>query len=231
MPRPRTTSDEEILAATARVIARVGPRFTLANVAREISLAPATLIQRFGSKRGLMLALTSGTAEGSADQYEMIRQASASPLAALFAIGECMAGMAPTPEELANHLAFLQIDLTDPEFHKLALAQAKAAQKETRKLIDEAIEAGELVQTDSNRLAIAIQAMIGGSLLGWAIVRDGTAARAIRRDLETLVGPYRAAARSPAVGASRGPAVGATRGPAVGATRAGGKTRGGRRSK
>src|SRR5688572_22857877 len=129
MPRPRTTSDEEILAATARVIARVGPRFTLANVAREIRLAPATLIQRFGSKRGLMLALTSGAAEGSADQYEAIRQASRSPLAALFAIGECMAGMAPTPEELANHLAFLQIDLTDSEFHKLALAQAKAAQR------------------------------------------------------------------------------------------------------
>lgn len=196
MPRPRTTSDEEILAATARVIARVGPRFTLANVAREIGLAPATLIQRFGSKRGLMLALTSGAAEGSVDQYAAIRSASPSPLDALFAIGECMAGMAPTPEELANHLAFLQIDLTDPEFHKLALAQAKAAQKETRKLIDEAIEVGQLAETDSHRLATAIQAVIGGSLLAWAIARDGTAARAIRRDLETLLTPYRAIGRA-----------------------------------
>jgi AcrR family transcriptional regulator len=51
-PRPRTASDEEILAATHRVISSVGPRFTLADVAREIGLAPATLIQRFGSKKG-----------------------------------------------------------------------------------------------------------------------------------------------------------------------------------
>ena len=39
-PRPRTVSDEEILAATARMIGRVGPlRLTLGHVAREVGLA------------------------------------------------------------------------------------------------------------------------------------------------------------------------------------------------
>ena len=57
-PRPRTVSDQAILAATARVIGDLGPaKLTLARVASEVGLAPATLVQRFGSKRGLLLAL------------------------------------------------------------------------------------------------------------------------------------------------------------------------------
>ena len=51
-------------------------------------------------------------------------------MAALFAVADCMAGMAPTPGELANHLAFLHMDLTDPDFHRLAFAQARAARDE-----------------------------------------------------------------------------------------------------
>ncbi|MCA1563440.1 MAG: TetR/AcrR family transcriptional regulator, partial [Acidobacteria bacterium] len=42
--------------AAIQVMARLGPvRLTLADVAREIGLSPATLVQRFGSKRGLLL--------------------------------------------------------------------------------------------------------------------------------------------------------------------------------
>jgi AcrR family transcriptional regulator len=58
MPRARSVPDAEILKAAARVIGRNGPlKLTLADVGREVGLAPATLLQRFGSKRGLRLAL------------------------------------------------------------------------------------------------------------------------------------------------------------------------------
>src|SRR5918992_5126590 len=57
-PRPRTIDDGDILQAAAMTISRVGPsNFTLADVASAVGLSPATLVQRFGSKRGLMLAL------------------------------------------------------------------------------------------------------------------------------------------------------------------------------
>ena len=56
-PRPRETTDEEILSATARVMQRLGPtQITLADVAKEAGVVPATLIQRFKTKRGLLLA-------------------------------------------------------------------------------------------------------------------------------------------------------------------------------
>ncbi len=194
--RPRTTSDEDILAATHRVISTVGPRFTLADVAKEIGLAPATLIQRFKSKRGLMIALASSTAGGTEDQMTAIRKAAPGPLAALFAVGDCFAEMAPSPDVLANHLAFLQMDLTDPDMHELALEQAKVMQAEVVKLLDEAVAAGELIPTDTARLAVTIQSLQGGSLLSWAILRTGTAKTFLRRDLETLIGPYRPTGRS-----------------------------------
>lgn len=196
-PRPRTASDEDILAATHKVITTVGPRFTLADVAREVGLAPATLIQRFQSKKGLMIAVATAAAGGTGDQMEAIRKAAPSPLAAVFAVGDCFAQMAPSPDVLANHLAFLQMDLTDPEMHELALEQANAMQAELIKLLDEAVEAGELIPTDTARLATAIQSLQGGSLLSWAILRTGTAQRFLRRDLEVLIGPYRKVPKGP----------------------------------
>jgi len=56
-PRPRLASDEDILMAAFRAIARLGPaRLTLADVAREAGVSAAALVQRFGSKRALLRA-------------------------------------------------------------------------------------------------------------------------------------------------------------------------------
>src|SRR5512139_2801160 len=56
MPRPRRISDEAVLAGALRVMLRTGPaEFTLAAVAAEAGIAPSTLVQRFGDKRGLIL--------------------------------------------------------------------------------------------------------------------------------------------------------------------------------
>ena len=64
-PRPRTVPDEQILGAAHRAMSRLGPaRWTLAEVAKEAGLSPATLVQRFGSKRGLMLALWAAAVDG-----------------------------------------------------------------------------------------------------------------------------------------------------------------------
>jgi AcrR family transcriptional regulator len=199
-PRPRETTDEAILAATGRAISRFGPaRLTLAHVAAEVGVAPATLVQRFGSKRGLLLALARQAPAETGGQYAALRAAHPSPLAALFAVADCMAGMAVTPEELANHLAFLNIDLTDPEFHQLALQQARAARGELTAILDAAVKAGELAPCATERLARAVQVTLGGGLIAWAIEREGTAAEWLRDDLDMLLQPY----RRPSQGASK----------------------------
>ncbi len=190
-PRPRLASDAEIVEAAKRVISREGPNgFTLAEVGQEAGIAPSTLVQRFGSKRDLMLAVAGRGMEAPESCFAAARRETSSPLEALTRGLEDMASMAPTPEELSNHLAFLQIDLTDPDFHKLALANALTNRNGIVELLDEAIGAGELKQCDTDRLSVAVDAIAGGALINWAIHREGTAREAIRDALETLLGPY-----------------------------------------
>lgn len=100
-----------------------------------------------------------------------------------------MAALATTPEVLANNLAFLQIDLVDPAFHKLALTQARSMRREIKRLLDDAIRAGELCRCDTAKLARAVAASINGSLLQWAIDREGAVRNRLRGDLETLLSP------------------------------------------
>jgi AcrR family transcriptional regulator len=187
-------TDAAVVEAAARVISRLGPtEFTLADIAAEAGLAPATLIQRFGSKRGLLLELTRAAA-GSVDGcFTMARAAHRSPLKALLASVLQMARMAETPQAMANTLAFLHLDLTDPEFRKSILAHSQATLAGYRALLDDAIQAGELRRCDTAALARVIGATTHGSLVSWAFFQKGRAADWLRQDLEVLLAPYRAA--------------------------------------
>jgi AcrR family transcriptional regulator len=190
-PRPRATSDEQLLAATHRVVSRLGPSLTLAEVAKEARVSPSTLVQRFGSKRGLLLAFSASGAGSLGQEFARIRARSRSPLAAVYAVADCVAAMAISPETLSNNLAFLQMDLTDPDFHTLALAHSRGMHAGLRALLDEAVAGTELQRCDTSRLARAVQGLIAGSLLQWAIDRDGKAPQRLREDLDALLGPRR----------------------------------------
>ena len=191
-PRSRTVSDATILDATARMISRVGPvRLTLADVGNEVGLAPATLLQRFGSKRGLLLALVDQSVDSVGASFDRVRASHASALDSAIAAAGYMAEHVRTPEELANNLAFFQIDLSDADFHRLALEHSRRVRAGYRALLDEAIADGELGPCDTTALASALQAVAAGSLLNWAIHRDGPVGGWVRADLETLIAPYR----------------------------------------
>jgi len=189
-PRPRTVEDAEIFAATARAVGRLGPmRLTLADVAREVGITAAALVHRFGSRRGLLLAFAQQGPSTVDDCFVSVRAAHASPLAALVAAATDMAEHVRSPEELVNSIAFLQIDLSDADFRKPALVLSKQVLAGYEALIRDAIDAGELLECDVPRLARAIQAVSGGSLINWAIHREGRVAPFVRRDVETLLQP------------------------------------------
>lgn len=195
-PRPRETSDEELLAATARVMQRRSPaQLTLADVAKEAGVVPATLIQRFGTKRKLILAMCRSAPAGCAQAFAAARAKHYSPLQALVELYAEGTSFAPTPEAMANGLAWLQNDLTDPDFHAITLEQFCVIRDETKKLLDEAVAARELRRCDTAQLARLIQHVNGGAMLAWAVYRQGSVASWVRRELEALILPYRNAAR------------------------------------
>jgi AcrR family transcriptional regulator len=187
--RPRTRSDDDLLVATHRVVARLGPNLTLADVAREAGVSAATLVQRFGSKRGLLLAFAALGSEGTHEQFEAIRAAHPDPLEALRETVRCYARMAPSPEAVSNGLAFLQMDLTDPDFHQPALIGARATLVELQRILDDAVRARRLRRCDTKALALALHAVIGGAMLAWAVLREGTAESMMQSAVETLIEP------------------------------------------
>jgi AcrR family transcriptional regulator len=191
-PRPRETSDEEILAATSRAMQKYSPvQLTLARVAKEAGVVPATLIQRFGTKRNLLLTLCRTAPAGASQQFAAGRAKYKSPLKALVELYVECSGFASTPESMANSLAYLQNDLTDPDFRAITLAQFKVCREATKKILDEAVAARELIECDTADLARLIQQVNGGSMLDWAVFREGSLASWLRRDLEALLKPYR----------------------------------------
>jgi AcrR family transcriptional regulator len=188
-PRPRKVSDEQIYAAAHAVINRLGPAdWTLADVAAAAGVTAGALVQRFGSKRALMIALTEQLASATAGMFEALRAQQGSPLATIRFWAECMAGMASSPGTFAHHLAYLQRDLLDPELHRNVSEQARQTRAEFRRLLDEAVVAGELLpRTNREELARLVETTINGSLLTYAFYVEGDASDWIVKDLTAVL--------------------------------------------
>ncbi|HEX5963387.1 MAG TPA: TetR/AcrR family transcriptional regulator [Gemmatimonadales bacterium] len=191
-PRPRKATDDEVFAAAYRAMNRLGPgELTLAEIAGEAGLTAGALVQRFGSKRGLLLSMAAQFAESAGDLIEGLRAQHASPLAAVRAYAECMSQLASSPAAFARSLAYLQIDLTDSEFRKHLVTQARATRSGLEKLIQAAIDAGELKgATDVGILARTVEAMVSGSMMTWAFYRKGSAKQWISEHVDAVLAPY-----------------------------------------
>jgi AcrR family transcriptional regulator len=190
--RPRGVDDAVILRAAAEVMGRVGPAgLTLAAVAREVGLVPGTLIQRFGSKSGLLVALAEQSVKNMDSLPERMREEHDTALDSLAALTVEWLALMDTPERFANHLAFLCMDLTDPQLYEPALAAHRALRRAIETLLTEAIAAGELgAGTDVPALAGSVQAITAGAALVWALERGGSLAQRLRHELDAVLAPH-----------------------------------------
>ena len=193
-PRPRTVHDDAILDAAVQVLSRIGAaKMTLADVGSEVGLSAATLVQRFGSKRDMMLSVKKHVITHIQARFDSAVAAHASPLDALFAAAADRPGPMDGHITLANRMSFFFSQMDDPEFHALAVQNRDSAIAGFRKLLDAAIEAGELTEgyIDTKQLAETIYSMQMGSLITWAIANEGNVKTRVRQDLDTLLKPFR----------------------------------------
>lgn len=181
MGRTKTRSDDEILDAVGRVVNARGPSaFTLAEVAREAELAPATLVQRFGSKRALLTAFAKRAADRApAELTERIEAASPTdrrPAPHTRALRDALVRMAEDLGDrgsVANGLAFLVEDVRDAELRRSAKRHAERTEEAIAAHLEAAARAGELVWRDVPALARAVQAAYNGALVQWALRGSG----------------------------------------------------------
>lgn len=201
--RPRTVSDEEIWAGVEAVIDRAGPNgVTFAAVGAEVGLSAPAVAQRFGSKRALLVAFARRSLTTAASAFG--RPAAGRPALDRLVGGlTSMVAGVDRPEVLANNLAFLQLDLLDPELHALAAQRSRIVVGEMQRLLVEATERGELGGQAPRSLAELLHTAYNGALITWAVDGRGRLGPWVRRQLESVLQPYRQSATAGGRNSSR----------------------------
>ncbi|TCC55862.1 TetR/AcrR family transcriptional regulator [Kribbella pittospori] len=192
MARPRLVSDDVILDATRQVLAELGPvKLTLAAVGSRVGLAAPTLVQRFGSKRGLLLASAARSPVMVLRAVEESQARNTSPLATLRDFALTAVAHIKHREELGNGLGFVQLDVADPEFREHALAHSAAIVDSCARLYRAAQEAGEL-RPDADVLALARHTLVcfNGALQVWAVTGWGSLTEFLSEQLDLMLAPY-----------------------------------------
>lgn len=180
-----------MFVALARVMMRRAPdRLTLREVAAEAGLTAGALVQRFGSKRAMLLAYARHVA-GTGDAGLQFPRRTSSPLEALYSVTAMYAELARSPSAAVRNLAYLLNDLADPTLRRHLLRMSQLARTWYEQLLTEAIAAGELRGVvDVQRLSRVIEATLRGSFLSWALYREGPASDWLRADLNAVLRPY-----------------------------------------
>jgi AcrR family transcriptional regulator len=198
--RPRTFQDNDFFRATTRVLSYQGySGLTLEAVAGELGCTGAAVSRRFGSKRGLVRAYLDWTLAAMEGRFRAVRESHESPIEALR--DRSLIPVEQRTEELgdptdpghqANMGTFWAQVRSDPEFRPLLAQQVRSAEAEAGKLLQAALEAGELVDCDPMELGRTLTAAWIGTTNSWpGDGPDGTLVDRLGQVFDTIVGPYR----------------------------------------
>lgn len=150
----------------------------MAAVAAAAGMAASSLVERFGDKRALLLAFAAEGVPALRAAFARSRARHADPIEALRAGLRTIGSTVRTRTRLANHLAFLQMDLREAAFREHAVAHGLALREELTSLLEQANARG-LTDVHAGLAARAIQVAYNGALVTWAIHGEGTLADAI----------------------------------------------------
>jgi AcrR family transcriptional regulator len=186
--RPRKITDEELVAACGRVIGRHGPGFTLSQVATEAGVAVGTVAGRFGSKHGLLLAMTTITTAGVEHRMHAAAAAADDPVAALTAAVLATAEGLDDPTTTSHHLAQLGTDLADQRLRAGLRALRARVQGVLTTLFAQADLPGAPPPAHAARV---LDATAQGTQQDWALDPRGPLTERLRTDLDAVLTPWR----------------------------------------
>jgi len=170
MARPKSKSDEEVMAATMRAVSSHGVAgLTLAHVGAEAGLAPSTLAERYGSKRALLLAAVKSASRALPASTPAAPAATPRDAAVDYLVG--LARHVGDRRAFAHHLAFLELDVADEEFRAAAAEHVAAVLAR--------LESFGLSAPEARALYVAYN----GALVLWALTGEGSLEDSLRADL------------------------------------------------
>jgi AcrR family transcriptional regulator len=176
MPRRKTISDEEVLDRALPLMASAGPAgFTLADLAREIGVAPATLLQRFGDKQTLIERALARDNERFVEWVEALPDGvGADVVARIYGDATRLFGDNPS---LADHLLWLREDIRNPGLNRLALERFRIFRAAIVKRMPP-------MRVSADAAARLLDAQYHGAVIQWALEPQGRLADFVTRSLE-----------------------------------------------
>ena len=175
MPRQKTISDEEILDRALPLMATAGPAgFTLADVARAVGVAPATLLQRFGDKQTLIERAFARDNERFVPWLESLPEGvGADVVVRIYSDATKLFGDNPS---LSDHLLWLREDIRDPALNRLARHRFKLFRAAIVKRLPP-------LPIPPQRAARLLDAQYHGAVVQWALEPQGKLADFVARSL------------------------------------------------
>lgn len=181
MPRPKTQSDEDVLAAANRLIHAEGPEaLTFARLALACGLAPATLVQRFKSKAGLTQATLLHAWDGlDAKTARLAAEVPRTPKGAIRLL-TALSGDYGEIETYAEGLLILREDLRDPVLRARGTAWRRALSQALDRCFADvpSVPAG---------IGLLMATHWQGSLLWWGFDPKEDVARFVEKSLKRFV--------------------------------------------
>lgn len=191
MARRKTQTDEAVLAAALRAIKRVGPiRMTLADVAAESGLAPATLVQRFGSKAGLLAAAFQLGNDQLRDAIQALPERPPDEAAVVAFFAGMARGFDRTT--MADNVLMLSEDFRDPVLSAIGAERSALLRGAAERLIPDFV-------ADRPAAARMIEAHWHGAVIQAALSGEADIPGAVAAAMEGLLAMLRAASVGPKV--------------------------------
>ncbi len=178
MPRHKSISDEEILERALPLMARAGPAgFTLADVAKEVGVSPATLFQRFGDRQTLIhKAFAQDNARFLPWLESLPKGVGAEIVIGIYADATKLFGDNPS---MADHLLWLREDIRDPALNRLARERFTLFRKEIVKRLPK-------MPIARDRAASLLDAQYHGTVMQWALEPKGKLHDFVRQSLRDV---------------------------------------------
>ena len=159
MGRPFTASDEDILHAAGKVIARRGPdAFSIAEVAADVGLSRAAIILRFKSTHALKVTLLARMVEGFASRLKALPQSPSGDN--VLRLAAFVGSHVHSREGSARFFSTYTTNVQDHDLRELERKRGEALFAAISNVLPE-------VAIDHASAVAAFSAHLGGSIVAW----------------------------------------------------------------
>ncbi len=193
MARPRSISDQTIIAEAYELLMQHGPgNLTFERLGALVGLVPAALVRRFKSKQQLLVEIDRYALERTNAEVKEAMAHTASPTDTIIAQFTTEKAFASSLERFINGEEFLLMDLRNKNLYANYRISFEHRHKQVVELLQRAQTEGELEGVDSpDELARHLEMIMHGAGHVWAMTQEGPIERYVSHHVQLALRPYR----------------------------------------